>query len=357
MPRMQVDSPETRRRARMQGERAAAKSLVMLLAAVSMLRTALTRVLPMAGSSGWWVIPVCLLPGLLSCALLAGVMRLTGAPTLQELVRRCLGRAGGWIGSALLALLLLTDGASSMTALITLFTEGIGTKGTQLTLALLTGGVLTFCLHREGLPRAVYLLRWVLLGSALLLWTLLLSAVHRDGLHPVLGQGREAVKAALLSGVQMGWPLLLLLTVPADEARSRLRSLVPSPAAVMVTVLLVCLTHPHELLIQLRGLPDGLLLPVRYAGNGIQVLGQCLLMLTFFLSIGGCAQLAGDLAARGRAVRWPAYAALLLITATQALTPDLVWHVLQRIEGWLVLLLGGLLTVCLLCALMRGKRM
>lgn len=355
MHRMQVDSPEARRRARLLAESMAAESLVRLLCIVSVLRTALTRILPLAGSASWWVTLLCLLPGVLVYFLLAGAMSLTGAPTLTEMLRRCLGAGGCWLGAILLPLLLLADGAASFTALITLFTEGIGTRGTQLTLAVLTGGVLCFCLNREGLPRAVHLLRWLLLAAALMWGASCLGAIRMDGLHPVLGGGQEEIIDAVRAGWSLGWPLALLLTSEKPEGCRPVQSLAAIAGAVLIVLLLVSLTNPHELLTGVHGLPDGLMLPVQYSGNGIRMLGYCLLMLTFFLAIGASAQLAGDFACRGRAVRWPAFGALLLLTASQALHPHRLWALLGQMERWLLLPLVVVALACLLIAL--GRRM
>ncbi|MGN0746297.1 MAG: hypothetical protein ACI4ML_06470, partial [Aristaeellaceae bacterium] len=148
------------------GDRRARMHQVQLWCVVSLLRTALTGVIPLCGSAGWWLAPVCLAPGLMMYGLSCLAIRKTGASTLTEAARKALGRGGAVMLSMLLALLLMLDGAASMTALVTGFTEGIGTEGTQITMALLTLLALLFCLHRDGLPWGIHLMRWPMLALA-----------------------------------------------------------------------------------------------------------------------------------------------------------------------------------------------
>ncbi len=357
MKGMQVHSPQSRLRVRLLGEARARMALVQLICIVSILRTALTRLVPLSGSAAWWLIPLCLLPGMVVYGLLVLAMRLTETTALDSLVRSCLGRVGGWWLSLLLGALTLLDGVASMTALITLFTEGVGTRGTQFTLALLTGAVLLTCLNREGLARGVYLLRRVMLGAALLIGLLGLSSVRVDCLFPPLGDGQAAVLSALRVGMSMAWPLVLLLTLPPAEKMQRVRGVCPVLLAVAATLLFVCLTNPHELLIRFQALADCLLLPTRYASSAVRTLAQCLLMLLMFLSIGGAAQLATDYfcAPVGQAPRWLPYVVLALLTATQAMPPEKLWRVLETIGAWLLLPFGLLTILCLPIAVYRRK--
>ena len=133
---------------RLAGGNCARLTLLRLLCGVSIWRTAMTRVLPLCGSAAWWVTLLCLLPGFAVAALLRLAMSFTRAQTLTEAVRACLGKVGAWVLAVVLAALLLLEGFSSMTALITLFTQGLRTQGTPFALALLTGGALLFSLHR-----------------------------------------------------------------------------------------------------------------------------------------------------------------------------------------------------------------
>lgn len=153
---------------RIAGENCARLTMLRLVCAVSIWRTAMTQVLPLCGAAAWWVTLLCLLPGFAVAVLLRLAMHLTCASTLTEAVRACLGKRGAWAVSLVLAALLLVEGLSGLTALITLFTEGVGTRGTAFTLALLTGGALLLALHRDGLPRAAHFLRWPMAAVAVI---------------------------------------------------------------------------------------------------------------------------------------------------------------------------------------------
>lgn len=356
--RMQVHSPESRLQARLAGELRARTVFVQLIGIVSILRTVLTRIVPMAGSGAWWLTLICLAPGAAVYGLLALGMRLTGSATLTDLARACLGRLGGWLLAIMLTAAMLLDGASSMTALITLFTEGVGTEGTQLTLAILTGAVLLTCLHREGLARGVYLLRWVMLGAALLTAAFGVKAVHADSLFPMLGEGEAALSAAFRAGISLAWPFALLLTLPKESDRPRVASLCSVILSVLAVLLFLTLTNPNELLTRFRSLADCLLLPTRYASSAVRTLAQCLLMLVFFLAIGGAAQLSTDFlcAPMGQPPQYLPYAVLILLTATQALEIDRLWDALGCLEPWLLLPLTALAAICLPIAIIRRKR-
>lgn len=356
--RMQVHSPESRLQARLAGELRARTVFLQLICIVSILRTVLTRIVPMAGSGAWWLTLVCLLPGAGVYGLLALGMRLTGSANVTDLARVCLGGLGGWLLSFVMAAATLLDGASSMTALITLFTEGVGTKGTQLTLAILTGAVLLTCLHREGLPRGAYLLRWVMLGAALLTAAFGLPAVRVDSLFPMLGDGKAALTAAFRAGLSLAWPFALLLTLPKEREKPRLAALCPVILSVLGVLVFLTLTNPNELLTCSHTLADSLLLPTRYASSAIRTLAQCLLMLVFFLAIGGAAQLSTDFlcAPMGQPPGWLPYAVLTLLTATQALQPGMLWEALGFLEPWLLLPVAVLAAACLPIAIIRRKR-
>lgn len=358
MNRIRVHSPQSRLEARRLGELRARRTFLQLICAVSILRTALTRIVPLAGSGAWWLTLVCLLPGAAVLLLMALAMRLTGSSTVDGLLRVCLGRTGGWLLSWLLAAATLLDGASTMTALITLFTEGVGTRGTQLTLAILTGVTLLTCLHREGLPRGAYLLRRVMLAAALLAAAFALPDMRMDHLHPLMGGGAASLTATLRVGVSLAWPFLLLLTLPEEGRAGRAAAICPVVLTVLATLLLLTLTTSHELLARQHTLADCLLQPARYASSALRTLLLCLLMLTFFLAIGGAAQLSTDFlcAPMGQPPRWLPYGVLTLLTATQALPPDRLWTALSLIEPWLLLPFAALAALCLPAAILRRKR-
>ncbi len=340
---------------RLDGERLARLTLIRLLCAVSIWRVTMTRILPLAGAATWWTALVCLLPGFAAAAGFRGVMALTGTSTLTEAVRVCLGQAGAALLSGTLGILLLLEGVSSITALITLFTQGVGTRGTQLTLAILTGVSLLLCLHREGLSRAAYLLRWGMIAAALLAAAFLLPEVRLDRLFPLQGEGNASVMAAAYSGMSLAWPVALLLTEEPPLRQGRLRSGILPAFAAVGAVLLATLLTPHELLMRQQGLAGLLLLPTRFAPNGLRVLALCLLMLTFFLSIGAAAQMAtAHLCTPMKSVpAWLPYGLLAAMFLTQAADPAMLWDALGVIEPWLLAPLAVLAMLCLPIAVVR----
>lgn len=342
---------------RQNSELLARMAAIRLLCCVSILRTALTSVIPLAGAASWWVAVLCLLPGLAVYLTAIMAMRLTGTATLTDCVRQCLGRIGGLIEAGLLAALLLWESIASMTALVTMFTEGIGTRGTQITMALLTGSVLLLCLHREGLPRAIVLLRPVLLAAALLLVILLLPSVHVDGLSPAMGDGETSIRAAVSAGFSMGWPLLLLLSVPGKGAGVHSRSAAPVIPVLLICGLVTVLVIPHELLAFRHDLAGTLLNLTLYAPTAVQTLHRCLLMLALFLSTGvSVLLLTGQVCApAGHMPGWLPGVTLLAVTASQVLNISELWRWLGLVERWLLLPLAVLVCLCIPLALFRRK--
>lgn len=344
--------------ARSAGERRAERAMLGLLCGVSIGRGALTGVLPVCGASAWWVTVLSVLPGFAVAGLLAFSMRLTHASAPLEAVRRVMGKPGVWLTSIGLAVLLLLDGVSSMTVLTTLFTQGIGTSGTQLTLAVLTGALLLCGLHREGLPRGIYLLRWGMGAAACVVAACSLSRVHADHLFPVLGDGASAVGAALRRSVSLGWPVVLFLCPAADSGRGKVsRACIPAMAAAAF-VLLLNLTVPHEVLSADASLCAMLLLPLRYAPNALRVVGYSLMMLALFLSMGAAAQLAARSLCTPFGRQWKAlpYVLVGLLIASQTVNAALLWRWLERLRPWLLLPVACTAVITLLCTLVRRKR-
>lgn len=343
--------------ARRAGERRAQMTLLRLMCAVSVWRTLMTRVLPLTGCASWWTGLVCLLPGLIVAAIYRWGMALTHADTLSEAVRAALGRGGVMLLSVVLCVLLILDGVASITALVTIFTEGVGTRGTQWTLAILTGVVLLFSLHREGLARGAHLLRWMILAGGILLAGMLLADSRVDHLFPLFGDGRSSVLAAVRAGFSLAWPVTLLLSVEATPGQGRLRGAVLPAFGAVGALWLLLLTVPHELLARHRGLAMQLLLPTHYASNALRVIALSLLMLSFFLAIGGCAQ---------TAVRqlclpmkyppaWLPYALLAALFLTQIMDTTALWRWLGMLEPWLLLPLAAMAVLTLLGAWIRRK--
>lgn len=342
-------------RSRLDGERRTRTGLIRLLCAVSIWRTAMTRVLPLCGASAWWTALICLLPGFLVAVLLRLTMGLTSSATLTEAVRACLGKAGSAAVSAVLTLLLVTDGVSSITALITLFTQGVGTRGTQLTLSVLTGVILLFSLHREGLARAAYFLRWIMAGAALLVAAFLAADAQMDSLFPLYGDGQSSVTAVLKAGVSLAWPVVLLLTTEPASGHGRLQSSILPALAAVGALFLLTLTIPHELLTTQESLASLLLLPTRFTPNAVRVVALSLLMLSFFLAIGASAQLATDhLCMPFKSVPvWLPYVLLGGMFLTQATDVSALWMILGRIEPWLFAPIALLALICLPIAFCR----
>lgn len=353
-----VHSQSQRQAMRMEGELRARRSMIRLAAAVSILRTALTQLLPIAGSAGWWVIPACLMPGLAVYALLAWVMRRTNTVVLSDALRALMGRAGGMVLSVVLAALVLIEGTASMTALITFFTEGIGTEGTQITLSLLTAGVLLCCLNREGLPRGVYLLRWVMLPALAVMAGNALLQARLDHAFPLLGEGSDTLWTVLRSGASLGWPLTLLLTAEPVKPGKRLREALPVLALCAAVTAAICLSLPHELLTSRHDLSGSLLEWTIHLAPAVRTLGQCLLMLVLFLSVGAASHLVTDAAAAplGRAPGWLPYAVVILLALSQCLEVRMLWQALCVAQAWLLLPLAVIaLTAAGWCLLRRRK--
>lgn len=352
-----VHSPEERLIMRQESEKRTRRSAIRLLCCVSALRTLWTRVIPLAGSASWWLAVLCLLPGitLLLVALLA--MRLTGTRTLTDCARRCLGSVGGLMMSMVMSILLLWEGLSSMTALITMFTQGIGTRGTQITMAVLTSAALILCLHREGLARAVWLIWPVITGAAVLIAAVLLPSMHTDGLFPVQGDGPAAINAALWAGAGAGWPFLLLLTIPDDGPSHHAGRMIPAIPAVLLPVLLQVLVIPHELLIRRHDLAGTLLHLTLHAPTAVQTLHRCLLMLILFLTAGISILLLTEQfsAPFGREPRWLPIMILLLVTAAQTLNAGVLWQFLGKAGPWLLMPAAALIATFILLSLIRRK--
>lgn len=344
-------------RSRVEGERRARLTLIRLLCAVSIWRTATTRLLPLCGASAWWVTLLCLLPGFGVAALLRWTMHLTRSATLAEALRACLGRFGAYALAAVLTVLLAVEGVSGMTALITLFTQGIGTRGTQLTLAVLTGVLLLCCLHREGLSRAAHFLRWGIVAAAVLVGAYLLADARIDHIFPLYGEGESAVLTAIKVGWSLSWPITLLLTVEPPQKDGRLqRGIFPAFCAAGA-LLLLNLSVPQEIMTGAAGLADSLLLTVRSVPNAVRVIGQSLMMLTFFLGVGASAQLAANSLCMplGHMPAWLPYALAAALIAAQAVNTSMLWGLLEEVSTWLLVPLVLLALVCLPIALIRRK--
>ena len=342
--------------ARTAGENRTKMTMVQLLCAASIWRSAMTQVLPRCGAAAWWVTLLCLLPGFALAMLVRAVMHFSHAPTLTEAVRACWGKAGVWAISAVLSALLLVEGISGLTALITLFTQGVGTRGPPFTMALLTGGALLLALHREGLPRAVHFLRWGIIAAAVLIGVCLVPGARLSNLFPLHGEGDASILSALKAGISLAWPVALLLTLqPASPGRLR-SAVLPAFTAAGVLFLLT-MTIPTELLTRQNGLAAVLLLPAQYASNALRVLYLCLLMLTIFLSIGAAVQLAAIhlCAPMNRSIKRLPHALLIALILTQTGDADRLWRALITLQPWLLTVLTGIILICAPIAFVRRR--
>ena len=330
-------------------------SMLRLLCAVSVWRSGVMLILPAAGSAAWWVMLVCLLPGLGTAALLRLTMHMTRTKSLTETVRACLGATGVRTVSVLLSALLLSEALAEMTLLMTLFTQEIGTRGTRFTTALLTGAALLLCMHRDGLPRAVHFLRWPVAAAAGVAAAYQLMQGRADHLYPLCGEGSMTSLTAVRAGVGMAWPAVLLLTVQ-PACTGRLRGAVLPVFAAAAALLLLTLDVPQELMADGRSWA-GMLLPVRYAPNALGILSLCLMMTTIFMSIAASVLYGAEilLSPMKRCPKGLPYAVTLGLILTQAGNVTLLDGIVDDVQLWLAAGLAGVAAVCLPAALIRRK--
>lgn len=336
------------------GQRQTQNALIGLLAAVSMTRIGLTQLLPLCGSAAWWLSAACMLPGLCVYGALRLLLRRTHTRTLTDCARKLLGNFGGILIMLTLTLPLLLDGIASLTALITFFTEGIGARGSQFTLTLLTAAVMLIALNRNGLPRGVYLLRHVLLVAAGIIAINALLDAHPDGIVPLLGEGVPPLLSGIRSAWGMSWVLLLLLEFPAEEGTRRTPAMFVALLPCPVILLLLSLSIPPELTVPGRSLASRLALPTLFLQPAVRTLAQCLLMMTLFLSIAGSAQLAARFLTSScqKPKKWVPYVLIGLLTLTQLLDISSLWRILTALTAWSLVpafLLLLLLTIARLC--------
>lgn len=279
------------------GQRQTQNALIGLLSAVSMTRVGLTQLLPLCGSAAWWLSAACMLPGLCVYGALRLLLRRTHTRTLTDCARKLLGNFGIIMVMLTLTLPLLLDGIVSLTALITFFTEGIGARGSQFTLTLLSG---------------------------------------------------------IRSAWGMSWVLLLLLEFPAEEGTRRTPAMFVALLPCPVILLLLSLAIPPELIVPGRSLASRLALPTLFLQPAVRTLAQCLLMMTLFLSIAGSAQLAARFLTSScqKPKKWVPYALIGLLTLTQLFDISRLWRVLTALTAWSLVpgvLLLLVLTIARIC--------
>ena len=335
-----VHSPEERKAMRLRGGLLAWRSQWRLVAGVVLLRTMVTRVLPQAGAAGWWMALVCLAPGLVLYALGCLMLRLMKRESLAD----------SRVLPLLVAIALAVEAVASITALITLFTEGVGTRGTQWTLAISATGLLLFALNREGLARGVYFLRLPLAALLAVALVSLAGMGRVDHLFPLLGDGVSSLVAALKAGVGMGWVFVLPLM---EETPARQRVTEPLPVVAVCVAAVVCLNLalPHELITRNQSLGDSLVMTVAHQAAFPRLMTICLWMAALFLALGSMVSLAGKyaLAPWKRQLVWLPGALAVLAAATQLIDIQRLWRWLGMAQMWLL----AVPAVALIC---RGRK-
>ena len=251
------------------------------------------------------------------------------------------------------------DGAASMTALVTLFTQGIGARGTQLTMAVLTGLLLLPCLQRDGLTYGVRFLSRLMLALLALAAVSLLQLARADGLFP--WQGNGGLHAGAWQGVGMGWVFLLPLMRPTVSRRARVTDPVAPVLLCVGMVLLLNLALPHELWTAHTALADSMLLTVRFLSPMADLTTVCLWMLGLFLQVAFAARQGADYLLKpwGREMKYLPHVLAALMVSSQAWRVERVWQALGALAPWLLLPLGlcaAVLPLMGLIRLGRGKR-
>lgn len=308
-----------------------------LVACVCILRTAVTRVLPLCGAAGWWVLLLCLMP--------AAALYALGRWGLKHNGKLCLH--GSPLASGGAAACLLVEGISSMTALVTLFTEGVGTPGTAFTLALVAAGMALFALNREGLARGVYLVRWLLLAALVVVLAGYAARARVDHLFPLLGGGQADIRSGFMAGVGMGWPFLLGLMEP-PVPRNRAGNTLPPMLLGCLAALCLCLCIPHEVLTMRQTLGDALVQTVAHLSPFARLVGICLWMSGLFLSVASVCSLGADrlLAPWGRKLPWLAGVLALGMAAVQLIDTRVLWQAMGHTEPWLMVALAFCAALC-----------
>ena len=309
-------------------------TLTSLIVVTSVLRACFTELIPIAGSAAWWMLPVCLLPGLAMYAALRLLMHSTGTETISTCVRLLLGRIGACVFSVFKTLLMLTEGFLSAYTLRRLFTETISTEGTPLTITLLIGLAFFFCENREGLPRTVFFLRrllLIMLASAAVNW---LFMVRTDCFYPLAGDGKPALLRAFRQCFSIGWPLVLYLDDQPNSSGKAysLRPLVPCAICCLVAALVVS-NLPHGMLTAMREW-SGRLRPITdYQFSAVRMMTYLLFLAAFFLTAVGCIQRSANAFAKGSfSVRFRVL--IVVVCAAQLVVGDELLPIMTKLSAY-----------------------
>ena len=335
-----VHTPAQRLEMRRLGDACALRTRWRLLACVSMLRTGATGLIPSAGAAAWWTLAVSLLPGMGLYLLCRLGMKRSGAATLPECIRIRWGKTGVALYGVAMALALVWEGVSSLTALSTLFTEGVGARGTQFTMALAAAGML-LCCDDTGLARGTYSLR-IPLGAALLAALGgLLALLRPDHLFPWQGEGLRAVQRAGVYAMGSGWVFITpLMTEPAG----RRRAWEPLPPAAVCVACILCLNLaiPHESLVRQASLAESLLLTVTFQGAMTRLVCICLWTVGLFLCVGICSSMASQCILLSSGRRWKPLPGVITLglAAMMLLDGHALWQWLGQNSPWLLAVPG-----------------
>lgn len=341
---------QQRRVARLQAERHTRRSMLRLLACTSMLRSVFTVILPVCGTASWWAVPCLLLPGYIVALLLNLMMNRCHTKTLQQMFSHLMGRNAARCLSVFLSLAVIIDALLSLRTLTSLFTEVIGTDGTHFTLAVITCGMVTLCLHHDGLPRGIHLLRWPILLILTILCIDWLKQTSTDHFSPLLGDGIPAVQDALHAGLSMSWSIPLLLTEPpVNEKSSHAAELLWPIGFVSGFTILIIAAFPHTILTAATGTSQALMTPWLLLHGSNRTLGICLLMLTLFLLLAAEVRSTANLIEAGleKPTYWLPYGLTGFLSLGNAVRAHSFWQALQSIQRFLLI---PFVIVVILCA-------
>ena len=348
-----VRTPGMRRQARENAEKQLRLALYRMLATVVMLRHA-CGIVAVSGSAGWWLTALCALPGFAVYGLMRFALRAAGVKSVPALAAKCFGFKGMRMMNAVPAAVLAVEGAASLTALTTVFTDGAMTAVSAWMFALSAAAVLCLCTGRDGLVHGTGLLRWVLGAFTAAVLTNMLLQAQADHLFPLGGNGASSWIGVLRTHRSMAWPVLLLLWEEPPEGSGR-RVLLPVTLTVAFAAVL-CLMLPHEALIQPRTMAESMLLP----GAALHPVNRMLLMCLWTAGLALSALIAAVRTAdllmlRPLPERWLPCALLIAFAALQLLDGGMLHGVIFALEGWLLVPFAALAAVLPIYARRRRK--
>ena len=351
-----IHTAQARAEQRKRTEKRLRLTVYRFFAASVMLRHACELIASQGGAAGWWLVIVCMLPGLSVYGMLALALRKTGCASLPAMAQKLLGKAGRCIVTAITAIALIIEGMASLAALATVFVDGVGTSVSAVLFMAVAAAVLCLCTEKDGLVYGIGLLRWVLGAFSALIIVNTLAQAKMDHLFPPGGDGVQSWLQACRMWWSMSWPLIFLLyeEPPAGEGRGWL---VP-PVIVAGSALALCLALPHELLTLPRTLAERMLLPGICLAPGNRVLLMCLWTAGMGVTAVICAVRASDfLTLPWRwCDKWLPRVLLLLFAMVHLLGMGVLERVLDALDGWMLAPFALLGLVLLITAICRGKK-